>query len=666
MLSPAGRPLRNPVNKLDSVQRKGAVVRIRFGGANFLLMFFLLTAVGPAFGGKKAPKLAETIDLPLTFDIDFQFAAKQRVQLGRQTEVLDDVAGRVGADVFQSLVRTQMISGFGLPYNWTFRLYNIPAVNAGSLADGEVEAYTGLSRLIGTNRGLWAAVLAHEVAHVARRHAVRKYLFHEYVEEQVRYWQTRARLGDKGAGWTALAVRIAGNLAEKKLSRDLEHDADIQGMLLMARAGYHPDYAFAMHHLLRMNTQERSKVGTFFFSDHPRWESRDQRTERAYTEALTEYNRLWETPDTSPGGGPPAVAFLGDVRGVENKVGGTGDLTLALSCRNVRGPVGLVIHLTRRDGTPVQSTDYRDSEGNTVIHERASCLDTDGARPTIVHIPTAVIPAQEHKLKAQVVVLGPDDGILERSRVFDVRFPKADRRNNTIMAKVRVEPELGEVPGANRAAEYKLADTLAPAPIHTMTPGDSAPLPTAPVDQPIAAVAAVPTPISLGHVNAEVNAAMVAIRTELPKSDSLSNPRTDESLGVLPSALDGSGAPSNWTHSLAPNSSLTWWRVLATPPLGIALSRSAIFFPVQPVDSVSSPASVVVTNKTPAGLPLSGITITGSDSSDFTQTNDCGPTIDAGGTCTVSLIFRPTANGTRTSILVLDAVEKIRLTGIGK
>ena len=35
-----------------------------------------------------------------------------------------------------------------------------------------------------------------------------------------------------------VGLRVAGGIAEKKLSRDLEHDADAQGMLLMARAGY--------------------------------------------------------------------------------------------------------------------------------------------------------------------------------------------------------------------------------------------------------------------------------------------------------------------------------------------------------------------------------------------------------------------------------------------
>jgi hypothetical protein len=628
--------------------------RPRFHAVEFVLALFLLTVVNPAFGGNKAPKLAETVDLPSTFDLDFQFAAKQRVQLGGQAEVSDDVAGGVGAEVFQSLVRTEMISGFRLPYTWTFKLYDNPAVNAGSLPDGEVEAYTGLSRLIGTNRGLWAAVLAHEVAHVARRHGIRKYLFHQYIEEQVRYWQLRARLGEKGAGWTALAVRVAGNLAEKKLSRDLEHDADIQGMLLMARAGYHPDNAFAMHHLLRMSTPERSKIGTFFFSDHPRWESRDQRTERAYTEALAEYNRLWVSPDSSPGGAPPAVAFLGEVGGTENKEGGTGDLTLALSCRNVERPVALVIHLTKGNGAPVQSmvSDYRDSAGNMMIRERAACLDVDSAKPTIVHIPTGLISRQDRKLKAQVEVLGPSDEILERSKVFAVHFPKTDKKSaTTTTAKVRVDPPLGETPWTEPANEYKVAKVVAPVAI--------------PVEQS-RDVAILPTQVEKPRVEALHPS---GTHSREPELETQAAPPAQTVLGVLPSALDRSGMPSTWGNALAPAGLSTWWQ-LSQPAVAaprMSLSRSVVFFPVQPVGTESGPVSVIITNNAPAALAVSGITIAGNDASDFTQTNDCGSTIATGATCTLWLIFRPTSDGTKTGTLTLDgAAQRITLTGIGK
>jgi len=69
------------------------VGRIRCRAVDFVLALFLLVASTAAFGGRKAAKLNETIDLPQTFEADFQFAAKQRAQLGQQKEVPDDVAG---------------------------------------------------------------------------------------------------------------------------------------------------------------------------------------------------------------------------------------------------------------------------------------------------------------------------------------------------------------------------------------------------------------------------------------------------------------------------------------------------------------------------------------------------------------------------------------------
>jgi hypothetical protein len=631
---------------------------------------FLLTAFDAAFPGKKAPKLAETVDLPATFDVDYRFAAKQRAQLGPQKEVPDDTAGRVGQEVFDSLVKTQMISSYGLPYTWRFKPCDSPTVNAFSLADGEVVAYTGLSRLIGTDRGLWAAVLAHEIAHVARRHAAKKALFHEYVEEQVRYWQMRASLGDKGAGWTELAVRIAGNLAEKKLSRDLELDADIQGMMLMARAGYHPDNAFAMHHLLRMNTPERSKVGTFFFSDHPRWESRDQRTERAYTEALAEYNQLWVNPELSPGGAPPAVAFLGDVRGVENKGDGTGDLTIPLSCRNVGTPVGLVIRLTKSDGTRIQTSvlDYRDPTGKVTIRERGACPDKDSPGTTVVHIPTAVIPAQDRRLKAQIEVLGLNDQVLELSKVVDVHFPKADKKTATAIAKVRVEPELRETPGFERGDQYRVAEDVAPAAVNTQ----SSPVPpvvASVLEQPKVDVAAITVATGAEKSGAWVGVGPVVTRAEPLKSDRAPNPTTREALGILPSAIDGSGLTSNWKSSLAPVSSATWWRasspVQSSPQ--ISLARSSISFPVEPVDTESPPTSIVITNHAPIALSIARVTITGTDSSDFTAANHCASSVEPEQSCSLWVRFRPTANGTRSAVLTIDGeTQKVVLAGIGK
>jgi hypothetical protein len=119
----------------------GIVGRIRCRTVDLVLVLFLLAGSNAAFSGKTAPKLAETIDLPQTFELDFQFAAKQRAQLGSQREVPDDIAGRVGEDVFESLEKTEMISGFRLPYTWTFRPYDSPHVG-GCQGDGDVRRAT--------------------------------------------------------------------------------------------------------------------------------------------------------------------------------------------------------------------------------------------------------------------------------------------------------------------------------------------------------------------------------------------------------------------------------------------------------------------------------------------------------------------------------------------
>lgn len=413
--------------------------------AVLISIFVLLCSSSEVSAGRNRPKLADTVDLPTSFDLDFQLASKQRAEALSSTHLVsNDAASNVGSAVFNNLVGGSMISSFTLPYRWTFHLDESPGVNAFSRPDGEVVVNSGLSRLIGTNEGLWAAVLSHEIAHVARRHAVRKVLYHEYIQQQIDYWHRRALLGDKSAPWVGLGIRIAGSVAEKKLSRELEHDADVQGMLLMARAGYHPDYVFAMHHLLRMNTGEQSKFQAFF-ADHPRWETRDQRDDRAYVEAVAEYQRLWPDSATSPGGVPPAVAFVGNVRGTDNKTAGTGDLSLPISCRNVAGPVTLLLHLSK-DGHPLQSSNanYRDRAGNFAVLAHASCAD-DSRSSTVVHIPASLVSDRDHRLKAQVDVFGPGDQLLERTKLIDLHFPKPDKRNSQTQTAVWIESTNGPV-----------------------------------------------------------------------------------------------------------------------------------------------------------------------------------------------------------------------------
>jgi len=384
-----------------------------------VLIVLILAVLLPASAASKRRSTGvDEMQLPADYSIDLQLAVNSRSSMMHSAaEITGTADNQIGDEVFGNLVR----AGFSQPYPWKLTLVNDAGVNASSNAGGQVYVYGGMPKLLTGNRGLWAAVLSHEVAHTGLRHHVRVYLQQVYQQRMITYYRARIYAGDKGANWALLGFSIAAPIALKKMEREQEHTADQTGMLLMARAGYHPDFVFALHHLLRLNTGEQSKFAAFF-SDHPRWETRDQRSERVYAEAMTEYNRLWPNPELSPGGTPPPVAFLGQVTSAENKREHTADISIPLSCRHQADPVYVEV-VFLNNGTPIKTGD---GQGDVLHYEqRTQCPDADGVgAPTVLHLTAAELSPPERKLDAAIFVLGADRKPLEASKTVKVVFPK--------------------------------------------------------------------------------------------------------------------------------------------------------------------------------------------------------------------------------------------------
>jgi hypothetical protein len=90
----------------------------------------------------------------------------------------------------------------------------------------------------------------------------------------------------------------------------------------------------------------------------------------------------------------------------------------------------------------------------------------------------------------------------------------------------------------------------------------------------------------------------------------------------------------------------------------ITFSPIGIFFGNQNVGTSSNPVPVTLRNKGTVTLNISKIVIGGADPGDFSQTNNCGSTVPAGGQCTIQVTFSPTQKGTRSAKLqVYDDVE---------
>lgn len=89
-------------------------------------------------------------------------------------------------------------------------------------------------------------------------------------------------------------------------------------------------------------------------------------------------------------------------------------------------------------------------------------------------------------------------------------------------------------------------------------------------------------------------------------------------------------------------------------------------FADQPVNSTSAPMSIDVRNMGSVELTVSSIAVTG----DFSETNDCGSGVAAGGICNVNVSFAPTGAGTRTGLMILTdsapgSPHSVALTGVG-
>jgi len=74
----------------------------------------------------------------------------------------------------------------------------------------------------------------------------------------------------------------------------------------------------------------------------------------------------------------------------------------------------------------------------------------------------------------------------------------------------------------------------------------------------------------------------------------------------------------------------------------VTLTPTTLTFPTQLVGTSSSAQNAVLTNTGSSSVTITAIAATGQ----FSQTNNCGTTLAAAGTCTISVVFAATAQGT--------------------
>jgi hypothetical protein len=276
-----------------------------------------------------------TPEVPSQFKLDLETAARLSPQLMAQS-VAASGADATGGLVFDRLVE-QVAAPSRVKIGWQLRIVVNDQLNAYSSPDGTVYVESGLARLAGPSPGLWAAILSHEIAHIVRRDWARRYLYQKYLENG---GGAAITLGDPGLPSTSWQTSEKASADMGRFGRQMELEADREGLMMMARAGYHPDFVPALHHLLHARGVGTKR--TSLYAMHPCWEERDHELNRAYVASSIDFARRWPEWYASPGGNPPVLVFAEEPT-VRKTGGKQWQIQIPMRCQNLAGAVEVVL-----------------------------------------------------------------------------------------------------------------------------------------------------------------------------------------------------------------------------------------------------------------------------------------------------------------------------------
>lgn len=275
------------------------------------------------------------VEIPSKFNLDMETAARLRAK------VIAASVPAVGPYLQGKNVLDRLLTGIPSAtrarLQWQLRIVEDGQWNAYSSPDGLVFVESGLAKLAGDSGGLWAAVLSHEIAHVLHRDWARRYLYEKSVDDTA---GAGLALGAASFSWSSWVDSSKASSDFARFCRQMELNADRTGLMLMARAGYHPDFVPALHHVLHARFDDGAHASPY--SMHPGLQERDRELRRAYVEASIEFEHLWTDWHASPGGNPPVVVFAEEAR-VSKAHGKEWQVSVPIRCQNLAGSVEVVL-----------------------------------------------------------------------------------------------------------------------------------------------------------------------------------------------------------------------------------------------------------------------------------------------------------------------------------
>lgn len=191
---------------------------------------------------------------------------EDEIRMGR--EAGDDFERKYGLDpdpAVRSLVASigARIARAAVPpdYPYDYRVLRRREVNACAFPGGRIYVWRGIVDALGRDRDRLAWVMAHETAHVSRRHVTRRL-------ERALGLEALITLAFRKSGAAKIAAMV-GDLVLRDYGRDQEFEADRWGLLYSHNAGFDPTAAVAVLQKFQQIQKREPSDFEILFATHP-------------------------------------------------------------------------------------------------------------------------------------------------------------------------------------------------------------------------------------------------------------------------------------------------------------------------------------------------------------------------------------------------------------
>jgi hypothetical protein len=329
------------------------------------------------------------------------FGTLRPAAFARNRKLKDPTDLRIATQVLRSLLASPV--GETMP-RLRYRVVLVSKLipNAFAERDGTVYITEGLLPVFEGDRGVWAAVIGHELGHILLAHREALERFEGGIRQA--YESARADGYDQGpVDWPA--ADLSDRAGKPKPAKEQEYEADFIGLMLMADAGYQPGYSVILEKRLLFGVGSEPKF-VAFFSHHPRLQSREERTVKVSGMAMDIFRSRWPDAAKSPGGNLPPYGTIGPWT-FEQADGGR-ELVFRVPFQ-VHRSAGMAIRVAGffLDGDlRVRSAiaKYRATDGSLVINRFVRGAESESSQVTL-QVPTQDLILRHHSVLAVVFLM---------------------------------------------------------------------------------------------------------------------------------------------------------------------------------------------------------------------------------------------------------------------